>query len=130
MPLGNRWMASIALAPVGPHIKVEVKDDVGIIRLDMADSRMNVLSQAVMADFLKALDKLDGAGVKAAVIASDKPDFIAGADINMLAAAKSAKELQDVRLGSARRCGNEQLSHTLLCLAFHRRSAGDGPHRR
>ena len=94
--ISQRGMASLALTPVGSHIKVEVKDDVGIIRIDMADARMNVLSRALMTDFIAALDKLDASSVKAAVITSSKPDFIAGADINMLAAAKTSKELSEV----------------------------------
>lgn len=96
-PMAYRSLASLAPTPVGSHIKVEIKDDVGIIRVDMADSRMNVLSRALMTEFVSALDKLDAASVKAAVITSGKPDFIAGADINMLAAAKTSQELVEVR---------------------------------
>lgn len=57
---------------------------------------MNVLSRDLMVDFERVYEELRGrADVRAAVLISGKPSgFIAGADITMLAACKTAEEVR------------------------------------
>lgn len=72
------------------------QDDIGIITMDVPGERMNTLRasfvddiQALLAD-IKANNRIKGL-----VLRSGKPDsFIAGADVNMLAACTSAEQAQ------------------------------------
>jgi enoyl-CoA hydratase/long-chain 3-hydroxyacyl-CoA dehydrogenase len=76
-------------------VKLEVKNGIGIVRLDAADAKVNTLGVALQSEFEAVLRRVEGdASIKAAVLISSKADsFIAGADINMLSACKSADEL-------------------------------------
>ena len=67
------------------------KDGVAIIRLDNKSQKMNTLSPALQDEAKMLWKELTSKhDVKAAVFISSKPDnFIAGADIGMLAAKKN-----------------------------------------
>jgi len=77
----------------GEHVKFTVKGDIGVITLD-SPAKMNTLGFAVMKECKEVFDQVaSNPSVKAAVLVSAKPDcFIAGADINMLEACKTAEE--------------------------------------
>lgn len=61
------------------------KDGVLIARVDMPGRSMNVFSLAMMDSLEKLLDHVDGNdSVRAVVITSAKPAFIAGADLDMI----------------------------------------------
>ena len=65
------------------NVRYEVQDSVGVVTLDMPDSKVNTLNQDLMSEFKEVMSsvKTDDK-VKAVVIVSAKPDcFIAGADI-------------------------------------------------
>jgi 3-hydroxyacyl-CoA dehydrogenase / enoyl-CoA hydratase / 3-hydroxybutyryl-CoA epimerase len=77
---------------------------VAVIRLDVPDSKVNILSSRIMSDFARALDDLESdAGVRAGVLTSAKPDnFIAGADIGEIRGIDSeAAASEFVRVGHA-----------------------------
>lgn len=65
---------------------------IAVIRLDVPDSRVNVLSSALLDQFRAALESIASDGrVRAAVLASAKPDnFIAGADLGEIRSIDSA----------------------------------------
>lgn len=93
----RRQSSSVATASTAAnkYVRVEVKDGIAIVRLDAQDAKVNTLSKALQSEFEAVLRQVEGdSGVKAAVLISGKADsFIAGADINMLSACKSADEL-------------------------------------
>ena len=76
-------------------MKVEMKGDgVAVVRLDQEGAKVNSLNQIFMDDFNTVFEKLNNdSNVKSIVLISGKKgNFIAGADINMLAACKTEEE--------------------------------------
>ena len=74
------------------------KDGVGIIRFDDPSSKVNSLSADFTSEFVEAVDQFEAnPNYKALVLISGKKDnFIAGADINQLAACETAEDLEKV----------------------------------
>jgi 3-hydroxyacyl-CoA dehydrogenase/enoyl-CoA hydratase/3-hydroxybutyryl-CoA epimerase len=67
------------------------------LHLDKAGSGANVLAREVLAELNVLIDELNRLQPKGAIILSDKPSgFIAGADINEIAAVKSSDEALDL----------------------------------
>jgi len=118
-------------------------DGIATISWNMQDVPMNVLNEQSIPAFSEAVRKaVADAAVKGVIIASAKPDFIAGADLNMMLAITDAQGLLDfvARLHTLLR-GIEKsgkpfvaaLNGTTLgggyevALACHRRIAADNP---
>uniref|UniRef100_H2ZB01 enoyl-CoA hydratase n=1 Tax=Ciona savignyi TaxID=51511 RepID=H2ZB01_CIOSA len=61
-------------------------DDIAVVRLDKANSKMNTLSKELMEEFEEVFNEIQrNKAVKGAVLISSKPgSFVAGADIDML----------------------------------------------
>jgi len=78
------------------HVSLRVDDGVAIITLDSPGVKMNSLNQEVMHDMEAVFNDVQAnSNVKACVLISGKPGcFIAGADINMIEACKTAEEAQ------------------------------------
>ena len=110
---------------------------------DMAGRSMNVLNRDSIAAWKDAVDRAlaDGA-VKGIVVASAKPDFIAGADLQMLLALDNAADIMALCDGlkaifRTMETGNKPFVAALngttlgggyeLALACHRRIAADNP---
>jgi 3-hydroxyacyl-CoA dehydrogenase/enoyl-CoA hydratase/3-hydroxybutyryl-CoA epimerase len=77
-------------------------DGVAVITFDVPGEPVNTLQASFAEEFEAIVTKLDGdPSVKAAIIVSGKPDtWIAGANIDMLKAAKTAAEAEDLsRMG-------------------------------
>ncbi|CAJ0595189.1 unnamed protein product [Cylicocyclus nassatus] len=75
-------------------IKVEHKGNVAVIKMDVANSKENLLNDALSADLQTAFEqaKRDDS-VKAIVLMSAKPSsFLAGADLGMLSKAKTPQD--------------------------------------
>merc|ERR1719318_186726 len=85
---------STTRAAAGTHVNYTVQDGVAVIKFDSPDSKVNSLGTESTADLQEAFLKFSGdASAKSAVLISGKPGcFIAGADINMLAACKTKEE--------------------------------------
>jgi enoyl-CoA hydratase/long-chain 3-hydroxyacyl-CoA dehydrogenase len=68
---------------------------VAVVTLDVPGEKVNTLSKRLMDDFLPVMQRLEtDAAIRSIVLISGKPDdFIAGADISMLAACATAAEL-------------------------------------
>ncbi|XP_056019992.1 trifunctional enzyme subunit alpha, mitochondrial-like [Ostrea edulis] len=78
------------------HLKYEVKDDVAVITFDTPESKVNTLSRDVQSEFEECFNKASkDPNVHSMVVKSGKPGcFIAGADIGMLSACKTAEEVE------------------------------------
>lgn len=74
---------------------LQVKDGVLVVGLDMPESNVNVLKQAVFTEFTGVLDRLESdAELSAAVLISRKKDsFVVGADINEFAEFESVEQV-------------------------------------
>jgi len=65
-----------------PFLSLEIEDNIGVIRLDKPDSEYNIISTDSVGEFNLILDEIEKNNeIKAAVLISDKKDFMAGADI-------------------------------------------------
>ncbi len=78
----------------GKHLNVEYRDNVAVIRFDSPGEKMNSLNMEVMSEMQEIFDQVQSrSDVQAGVLISSKPGcFIAGADIRMLEACKTAEE--------------------------------------
>ncbi|RXG73559.1 Trifunctional enzyme subunit alpha, mitochondrial [Armadillidium vulgare] len=85
---------------MGIHANLIVKNDVGIVKLN-SPGKVNVLNHETESEVREIFSEIESnSNVRSAVIISAKPDcFIAGADINMLAACKSFDEINKLSLG-------------------------------
>lgn len=111
---GKRYLASLSTSDTQKHIKTSIKDDVLIISLDSPGAKVNSLGVSIFSKFKRnssyhlinlfqrevtsefeaiLKDFETNPNVKSAVVISAKPGcFVAGADISMLEACKSAEE--------------------------------------
>ncbi|MGY5956092.1 fatty acid oxidation complex subunit alpha FadJ [Kosakonia sp. BK9b] len=73
-------------------------DNVAVITIDVPDEKMNTLKTEFGAEVRTMLKQIrDNKSLRGVVFISAKPDnFIAGADINMIARCNSAKEAEDL----------------------------------
>ncbi|MCG8493126.1 MAG: 3-hydroxyacyl-CoA dehydrogenase NAD-binding domain-containing protein [Sneathiellales bacterium] len=125
-------------------INYSVGDDgVAVIEWDMPGRSMNVLNNDSIPAFAEAIKKAaEDDAVKGAVITSGKPDFIAGADLEMLQGWNGAEEMFEngmelqMMFRSIETSGKPfvaAINGTALgggleiCLACHRRIAADNP---
>ncbi len=73
-----------------------LEDSIALISFDMKNSTMNVLNQESIAAFDEAFDKaVKDANVKGIIVTSDKKEFIAGADLKMIAAVKTPEQVME-----------------------------------
>lgn len=80
------------------HVNYEVKGDVAVIRFNTPNSKVNTLSKQLQTEFSEIMHEVwTNDAVRGAVLISSKPGcFIAGADINMIEACKSAEEVTEL----------------------------------
>lgn len=78
------------------HTKLKLVDNVAVVTFDSPDAKLNSLSREVMEEFEEIVNGIEtDPGVASAVLISGKKDnFIAGADINMLASCKTKDEVK------------------------------------
>jgi len=131
-------------------IKLDVRaDGVAVATIDMPDRSMNVISDALIAEFTGFADALaTNASIKGAIITSGKSSFVAGADLREMqvkAARARSQPPQAVRAANGefsrllRRietCGKPVVAAITgtalgagleICLACHRRIVTDDP---
>ena len=79
-------------------------DNVAVITIDVPDEKMNTLKAEFGVQVRAMLRQIrENKAIRGSVFISAKPDnFIAGADINMIARAKSAQEAEDWRVRGSR----------------------------
>ncbi|EDW03109.1 trifunctional enzyme subunit alpha, mitochondrial [Drosophila grimshawi] len=87
-------LAPAAAASAQKHLHTKVIDGVMVIKIDSPNVKVNSLGAEVSNEFESVIKDLEtNAAVKAAVLISGKPGcFVAGADIGMLEACKSAED--------------------------------------
>jgi 3-hydroxyacyl-CoA dehydrogenase/enoyl-CoA hydratase/3-hydroxybutyryl-CoA epimerase len=68
------------------NFRFDLNDDgVATVLIDRNDESMNTLGEALIAEFINVVDRLEQDDVRAVVLGSAKTDFLAGADIRMFA---------------------------------------------
>ncbi|CAB02799.1 Trifunctional enzyme subunit alpha, mitochondrial [Caenorhabditis elegans] len=89
--LSFRLFSQSAFAVHSTH-RVEKQGDVAVMKIDLPNTTENVLNKALFAEMNETLDRLQSdQSVKAIVVMSGKPNsFVAGADIQMFKAEKTA----------------------------------------
>ncbi|HVR43829.1 MAG TPA: 3-hydroxyacyl-CoA dehydrogenase NAD-binding domain-containing protein [Thermoanaerobaculia bacterium] len=77
-------------------LSLETRDGVAIVRIDVPDSRLNILRSDLFDELEAMLDRIEHEDDhRAAVIASGKPGtFVAGADLRELSAIREASEAE------------------------------------
>ncbi|KAM9069211.1 trifunctional enzyme subunit alpha, mitochondrial [Sarcophilus harrisii] len=77
------------------HVNYAVRENVAVVRINSPNSKVNTLNKELQSDFLQVMNEIWSSDrIKSVVIISSKPGcFIAGADISMIAACKTAKEV-------------------------------------
>uniref|UniRef100_A0A8C0VDL7 enoyl-CoA hydratase n=1 Tax=Cyanistes caeruleus TaxID=156563 RepID=A0A8C0VDL7_CYACU len=77
------------------HVSCDIKGDVAVVRFNTPNSKVNTLSKQLSAEFTDVMNEIwANEAVRSAVLISSKPgSFIAGADLNMLEACKTAQEV-------------------------------------
>ncbi|NWH97826.1 ECHA enzyme, partial [Tichodroma muraria] len=77
------------------HVSCDIKGDVAVVRFNTPNSKVNTLSKQLNAEFTDVMNEIwANEAVRSAVLISSKPgSFIAGADLNMLEACKTAQEV-------------------------------------
>jgi 3-hydroxyacyl-CoA dehydrogenase/enoyl-CoA hydratase/3-hydroxybutyryl-CoA epimerase len=124
------------------HYAVDA-DGIATLAFDYPGRSMNVLNRDSLRAFYAAVQRaIDDPAAKAILLASDKEDFIVGADLDMVMALTDATELQSSTLElhrvlrSLETCGKPAAaaingtalgSGFELCLACHHRVAGERP---
>ncbi|KAK2826539.1 hypothetical protein Q5P01_020753 [Channa striata] len=80
------------------HLSYEVKGDVAVVRINQPNSKVNTLSVQMQKEMTEVMDEVWGNNaVQSVVLISTKPGcFIAGADINMIQACKTADEVTKI----------------------------------
>ncbi|NXN97702.1 ECHA enzyme, partial [Rhinopomastus cyanomelas] len=80
------------------HVSYDIKGDVAVVRFNTPNSKVNTLSRKLNAEFTEIMNEIwANEAVKSAVLISSKPgSFIAGADIDMIAACKSSQEVSQL----------------------------------
>uniref|UniRef100_A0A0N4ZF08 Trifunctional enzyme subunit alpha, mitochondrial n=1 Tax=Parastrongyloides trichosuri TaxID=131310 RepID=A0A0N4ZF08_PARTI len=81
---------------VQPAVSYTVKDEIAVIKMDIPDSKQNVLNESLTSGFDKVFEEIsNNDSVKGVVIMSGKPSsFVAGADVGMLQKAGSAQAVE------------------------------------
>jgi len=84
----------------GNILNYSVQGDVGVVKFDTPNSKVNVLNDASFGEFEQVFNEIQNdSRVNSIVIVSGKPDcFIAGADIEMLASQKSTEDVTNLSL--------------------------------
>uniref|UniRef100_A0A8C1JUS6 Hydroxyacyl-CoA dehydrogenase trifunctional multienzyme complex subunit alpha a n=1 Tax=Cyprinus carpio TaxID=7962 RepID=A0A8C1JUS6_CYPCA len=92
---GQRSLSVSSAVLARTHVSYEVKDNVAVVRINDPTSKVNTLSRHMQAEMVEVMNEIWGnAAVKSVVLISRKPGcFIAGADINMIQACKTAEEV-------------------------------------
>lgn len=87
------------------HFSLSIEaDNIAVIRLNVPDESMNVLSRQTMQEIETLLDEIEkNNNIQGVVLTSGKPDsFIAGADVKMISSCKNAEETEELaRSGQA-----------------------------
>ncbi|XP_045142490.1 trifunctional enzyme subunit alpha, mitochondrial isoform X2 [Echinops telfairi] len=80
------------------HINYGVKGDVAVVRINSPNSKVNTLNRELQTEFNEVMNEIWASDqIRSAVLISSKPGcFIAGADVNMLAACKTAQEVSQL----------------------------------
>jgi enoyl-CoA hydratase/long-chain 3-hydroxyacyl-CoA dehydrogenase len=108
-------------------VTVKVKDGIAVITFDVPGEKQNTLNDKTSHGLYKAFEQVESdASIKAAVLISGKSDFIAGADITMLQAAKSASDLERLSRNMQEQLFRIEKSKKPVVAAIHGAALGGG----
>jgi len=117
------------MSPGGSALSLRVRDDgVVLVTYDVPGEPVNTLKASFAEEFQSMLSEVErDPRIKAAVLISGKPDsFIAGADIEMLKAAKTAKEAEALCRMGHEAVGRLAASKKPFVAAVHGSALGGG----
>jgi 3-hydroxyacyl-CoA dehydrogenase/enoyl-CoA hydratase/3-hydroxybutyryl-CoA epimerase len=88
--------ARVGTGEAPANFRVEIRDGVATLLLDVPGERVNTLQPSVMLEFVALMQRLEkDPQVKGVVLASAKPEgFVAGAKIEMMQSARSAADME------------------------------------
>uniref|UniRef100_A0A0K0EFI9 Trifunctional enzyme subunit alpha, mitochondrial n=2 Tax=Strongyloides stercoralis TaxID=6248 RepID=A0A0K0EFI9_STRER len=77
-------------------VSYTVKDDIAVVKMDLPNSKQNVLNESLTEGFNKVFDEIEKNDlIKGIVLMSGKPEsFVAGADVTMLEKAGSSSAVE------------------------------------
>ncbi|NXJ32340.1 ECHA enzyme, partial [Ciconia maguari] len=92
---GCRHISTSTALQTRTHVSYDIKGDVAVVRFNTPNSKVNTLSKQLSSEFTDVMNEIwANEAVKSAVLISSKPgSFIAGADIDMIEACKTAQEV-------------------------------------
>ncbi len=126
----NGMKSNTSNGKAGTHspVEVEKRGDIAVLRFDVPGEKMNTLSKA-STEALRAAFALveEDPSVRAAVLISGKPDnFIAGADVKMLQACKTASEVAQLSREMQAELNRLEKSQKPVVAAIHGACLGGG----
>jgi 3-hydroxyacyl-CoA dehydrogenase/enoyl-CoA hydratase/3-hydroxybutyryl-CoA epimerase len=87
-------IASAQSASTKPSVTLESKDGIAWVTIDVADSKVNVLGMAAMAQLNDIVDRISSEkNIRAMLIVSGKDDFISGADVKQIQAIQQQTQM-------------------------------------
>ena len=109
------------------YLDLQKEDDLAVIYLDASDSAINTLSTTAVREFEDALETLEkDDDIRAAILYSNKKDFIVGADIQEFAGFESPEQVKGIlREGHALLNSLENLKKPVV-VAVHGAALGGG----
>lgn len=110
------------------HVNYEVKGDVAVVRVNDPNSKVNTLSVQMQNEMAEVMNEIwTNDAVTSAVLISSKPGcFIAGADINMIQACKSAEEVTSLSQEGQKMFENIEKSPKPIVAAINGSCLGGG----
>ncbi|MEZ4221043.1 MAG: fatty acid oxidation complex subunit alpha FadJ [Polyangiaceae bacterium] len=103
-------------------------DGVAVVRMDVPGESMNTLQQSFAEEFSRVFEELDqSSDVIAVVFTSGKPDsFIAGADVKMLGAVRTAHDARELSRAGQRGMDRLEAFRLPVVAAIHGACLGGG----
>ncbi|XP_004627494.1 trifunctional enzyme subunit alpha, mitochondrial [Octodon degus] len=110
------------------HLNYGIKGDVAVVRFNSPNSKVNTLNKEIQSEFMEIMNEIwANDQIRSAVLISSKPGcFVAGADINMLAACKTSQEATRISQEAQRMFEKLETSTKPIVAAIHGSCLGGG----
>src|SRR5262249_3004596 len=110
-----------------PSVKVDVDSGIALVTIDVPGQPVNTLTEQLIPEMDAILGRIEGdAKVLAVVITGKKTGFLAGADLNMLKAFKTAEDAKRASLAGQSQYARIENSKKPVVAAIHGPALGGG----